>query len=56
MMAKKKKYTPKEDDDWDAEEAKEHRRIIKQKEKAITKRYKQHWDSENGKWKDGHTI
>ena len=36
-MAKKKKYVPQEDDDWDAEEAKEHRQIIRAKEIAIKK-------------------
>ena len=35
-MAKKKKYVPKKEDDWDVEEAKEHRKIIEEKSKAIT--------------------
>ena len=52
-MPKKKKYTPKEDDDWDMEEAKEHREAIKEKEKAITKKYKKWWDQKKGKWKEG---
>ena len=50
-MAKKKKYTPRPDDDWDAEEAKEHRRVIRQKEKEIAQKYKQYWDSEKKSWK-----
>lgn len=54
-MAKKKKYTPKEDDDWDIEEAKEHRRIISEKSKKITEKYKKWWDSKNHRWKDGFT-
>ena len=51
FMAKKKKYTPKKDDDWDIEEAREHRRIITEKSKAITEKYKLWWDSEKHTWK-----
>ena len=50
-MAKKKKYTPREDPDWDIEEAKEHLRIIREKEKAIGEKYKKFWDKKNGCWK-----
>ena len=52
-MAKKKKYTPKEDDDWDMEAAIEHRKIITEKEKAIKNKYKKWWDQKNKKWKEG---
>ena len=52
-MAKKKKYVPRKDDDWDAEEAKEHRQIIREKEKAIREKYDKWWDTENKKWKKG---
>ena len=51
-MAKKKKYIPKEDDDWDVEADTEHRRIIREKEKAIRDRYNKFWDQKNGRWKD----
>ena len=52
IVAKKKKYTPKTDDDWDEDEMKKHRRTIKDKEKAITAKYKKFWDQERGQWKD----
>tara|TARA_R100000008_G_C3521859_1_gene134440 strand:- start:22 stop:189 length:168 start_codon:yes stop_codon:yes gene_type:complete len=52
-MPKKKKYTPREDDDWDIEEAKEHRRIIAEKSKKIAEKYKKWWDSDKHRWKDG---
>jgi len=58
-MAKKKKYIPKKDDDWDMEAAKEHRQIIKDKEKEIANKYKKWWDDKNGKWKkgfEGHSL
>ena len=51
-MAKKKKYVPQKDDDWDVEAAKEHRRVISEKSKAITKKYKLFWDQKKGRWKD----
>ena len=50
-MAKKKKYVSRKDDDWNIEEARKHRRIIREKEKAITQRYKTQWDSEKHRWK-----
>ena len=50
-MAKKKNYVPRKDDDWNEEEAKEHRNIIRTKEKLIAKKYKQWWDSDNNKWR-----
>lgn len=50
-MAKKKKYIPRKDEEWDMEEAKEHRRVIAEKEKAIGQRYKKFWDIKNGCWK-----
>ena len=52
-MAKKKKYAPREDPDWNEKEAKEHRQTIRDREKAITKKYKEWWDNKNGKWKNG---
>tara|TARA_Y100000310_G_C20383105_1_gene669109 strand:- start:151 stop:321 length:171 start_codon:yes stop_codon:yes gene_type:complete len=52
-MAKKKKYIPREDNDWNEEEAKEHRQIIKDKERSITRKYKKWWDNSTGKWKEG---
>ena len=54
-MVKKKKYVPKEEDGWDAEEDKEHRRMITEKQKKIAEKYKNWWDSKNHKWKDGFT-
>ena len=52
-MAKKKKYVPKKEDDWDVEEAKEHRKVIEEKSKAITEKYKRWWDHDKRGWKDG---
>ena len=53
MMAKKKKYMPKKDDDWDLEKAREHQKIINEKSKKITEKYKKWWDQEAGTWKKG---
>ena len=52
-MAKKKTYQPPKDSDWDEVETKEHRRIIAEKEKSITKKYKRWWDNKKGRWKEG---
>jgi hypothetical protein len=52
-MAKKKKYVPSKDDDWDEEEIKKHRLVIKDKEVAINKKYKRWWDTKKKKWKPG---
>ena len=52
-MAKKKKYTPQKDDDWDFEADKEHRRIIAEKEKSIKESYKKWWDKKSNSWKKG---
>ena len=53
MAPKKKKYTPRKDDDWDIEGARMHRQVIAEKSKAITEKYKTWWDSENKNWKKG---
>lgn len=52
-MAKKKIYRRSKDNDWDKEAAKEHRRIIAEKEKEITAKYKGWWDIDKKGWKDG---
>ena len=52
-MAKKKIYEPPKNSDWDEEGTKEHRRIIAEKEKSITKKYKRWWDKKRGRWKEG---
>ena len=52
-MAKKKRYVPREDEDWNEEEAKEHRRVIREKEKQIQNKYKKGWDHELRQWKEG---
>ena len=52
-MAKKKKYLPPDNDKWNYEEDKEHRRIIKEKEKYIREKYKKWWDKESNSWKEG---
>ena len=52
-MAKKKKYVPKTDEDWNEQEARDHRKTIRAKEKAIIKKYKQWWDPKKGDWKEG---
>lgn len=53
-MKKKKKYRPREDDDWDIEADREHRRIIEEKSKAISEIYKKWWDKEKHTWKKGY--
>jgi len=52
-MAKKKKYVPRKDDDWNIEEAEEHRRIIRARETAIRNKYKKWWDEDKKSWKEG---
>ena len=52
-MAKKKKYKPREDDDWDAEAEKEHIQIIREKERAVKEKYRKGWDQNNKCWKEG---
>ena len=52
-MAKKKKYVPRKDDDWNEEAAKEHKQVIREKEKNIKDRYNKWWDSDKRKWKEG---
>lgn len=52
-MAKKKEYEPKENDDWDLEAAREHRKTIEEKSKAISDTYKKWWDKKNHTWKKG---
>lgn len=52
-MAKKKRYVPREDEDWDEEEAKEHRQIIRTKEAAIKNKYKKWWNVETRTWEKG---
>tara|TARA_R110000824_G_scaffold6161_3_gene28300 strand:- start:2369 stop:2551 length:183 start_codon:yes stop_codon:yes gene_type:complete len=52
-MAKKKKYSAREDPDWDEEEAKIHRQIIRAKEIAIKNKYKNHWDTDTKNWRKG---
>jgi len=51
---KKKKYQPREDDDWDLEEAREHRRVINEKIKSISETYKKWWDKDKKTWKEGY--
>ncbi len=51
---KKKTYQPKEDDDWDEKAAREHRRIIKEKTKAISETYKKWWDKDKKAWRKGY--
>ena len=53
-MKKKKKYQPREDDDWDIEADREHRRIIEEKSKAISEIYKKWGDKEKHTWKKGY--
>ena len=52
-MAKKKKYEPQKNDEWDFESDKEHRETIKKKENAIGTKYKKWWDKKKHKWKEG---
>ena len=53
-MKKKKKYQPREDDNWDIEADREHRRIIEKKSKAISETYRKWWDKEKHTWKKGY--
>ena len=56
-MAKKKKYVPRRDDNWDAEANKKHKRVLAEKEKKIIEKYRRWWDDKKHKWKagfDGH--
>ena len=50
-MAKKNKYVPKKDDDWDAESVKRFRQTIKEKSKAINEKYRKWWDKDTRNWK-----
>ena len=52
-MAKKKKYKPRKDDDWDAEAEKEHIQIIREKERAVKEKYNKWWDQNNKCWREG---
>lgn len=51
LMAKKKKYTPKEDNEWDEDKIKEHGRVIRGKEVILHAKYKRWWDSKKHRWK-----
>jgi hypothetical protein len=53
MAPKKKKYTPRKDDDWDIEEARKHRQAVAEKSKVITEKYKMWWDEDKHRWKRG---
>ena len=53
MAPKKKKYEARKDDDWNEDDAKVHRKTIKEKEKYISGKYKKWWDSEKRRWKEG---
>ena len=47
------KYVPKENDEWDFESDKEHRRVIAEKQKKIGEKYRKWWDKESKTWKEG---
>ncbi len=53
IMAKKKKYSPPKQDEEEIEKFKEHSKIINEKMKAITQKYKKWWDIKTGTWKEG---
>ena len=53
MANKKKKYKPKENDDWDEQVAREHRKAIDEKTRAISETYKKWWDTDKHQWKNG---
>ena len=53
MANKKKKYKPKEDDDWDEQVAREHCKAIDEKTRAISEMHKKWWDTDKHRWKDG---
>ena len=53
MAKKKKRYVPKENDGWNFESDKEHRRIITEKQKRIGEKYRKWWDKESNSWKKG---
>tara|TARA_R110002020_G_scaffold103752_3_gene243108 strand:- start:17073 stop:17252 length:180 start_codon:yes stop_codon:yes gene_type:complete len=54
-LVEKKKYVPRKDDDWDADADREHRRVILEKSKAISEKYRTWWDSKKKSWKKGFT-
>ena len=53
MAKKKKKYIPKENDGWNFESDKEHRRVIAEKQKKIGEKYRKWWDKESNSLKKG---
>jgi len=55
-VAKKKKYSPPSDNEWDFESDKEHRRIISEKQKKIGEKYRKWWDKKRKRWKEGYNF
>jgi hypothetical protein len=52
-MAKKKKYQSPKSDIKELEEFKKHSKLINEKSKAVTEKYREWWDTENKTWKKG---
>jgi hypothetical protein len=50
---KKKKYIPPKDDDWNIKAERENRKLIREKERKMQRKYKQGWDLSRGTWKEG---
>ena len=52
-MPKKKKYQPPKRDDWDIAADRKHRKMIRERERRLRRKYKQGWDSEGRQWREG---
>jgi len=52
-MPKKKKFIKSKRDDWDIEVDRKHRKMIRERERRLRRKYKQGWDVEGHQWKEG---
>ena len=53
MGKKKAKFKPPKIEQGEMEELREHGRVINEKSKDISEKYKKWWDTDKKKWKDG---
>tara|TARA_Y100000296_G_C5135360_1_gene237887 strand:+ start:998 stop:1180 length:183 start_codon:yes stop_codon:yes gene_type:complete len=53
MAAKKKRFNAPKANEKELEEFREHIKLINQKSKAISEKYRAWWDTENKTWKKG---
>ena len=52
-MAKKRKYSPPDQDEGEIERFKEHSKLMDEKMKSVTEKYKKWWDKDTRAWKKG---